>query len=50
VRPDVLVKGADYAPGEVAGREHAGRLVLLDHVDGYSSTSIIERVRGRRSY
>lgn len=45
LRPDVLVKGADYRVEEVAGREHAGEVVLIDVVEGYSSTAAIERLR-----
>ncbi len=45
VRPDVLVKGADYRLEDVVGREHAGKVVLVDFVDGYSSTAIIDRMK-----
>lgn len=41
VAPDVLVKGADYAPEEVIGFEHAGKLVLVPLVPGASSTGLI---------
>jgi D-beta-D-heptose 7-phosphate kinase/D-beta-D-heptose 1-phosphate adenosyltransferase len=45
VRPDVLVKGADYRPEQVVGREEVekagGRVVLVPLVDGYSTTSIL---------
>ncbi len=47
--PDVLVKGADYRPEEVVGRDivesHGGRLVLAPFRNGYSTTSLIERIR-----
>lgn len=49
--PDVLVKGGDYVPAEVAGREvveaYGGRLVILPFADGHSSSDIIQRIRGR---
>lgn len=48
VLPDVLVKGADWQGKVVAGEDivqaHGGRVVLIDFVEGCSSTSIIERV------
>ena len=43
--PDVLVKGADYRPGQVAGREHAGRVVLLPLKPGYSTTALVRKLR-----
>jgi D-beta-D-heptose 7-phosphate kinase/D-beta-D-heptose 1-phosphate adenosyltransferase len=49
IRPDVLVKGKDWADKGVVGREfveaYGGRVVLLDLVGGYSTTSFIEKVR-----
>ena len=47
--PDVLVKGGDYALGEIHGREEVeaagGRVVSLPFVEGASTTSIIERLK-----
>ena len=49
LRPDVLVKGADYAKDEVVGAEfvesYGGRvhLAMLHH--GHSTTNLIERMR-----
>ena len=47
--PDVLVKGGDYRPEEVVGREEVeaagGRLVLMPFLDGRSTTGLIHRVR-----
>ena len=47
VRPKVLVKGGDYAPDEVVGRDvveaEGGRLLLIDLVPGQSTTGIIRR-------
>jgi len=45
IKPDVLVKGADYRPDQVAGRRHAGRVVLLPLKRGYSTTALLKRVR-----
>ena len=47
VRPDVLVKGADYRPEEVVGREFVestgGRLFLAEIHEGHSTTGLIRR-------
>src|SRR5436190_13138714 len=47
--PDVLVKGGDYAPDEIHGREEVeaagGRVVSLPFVEGVSSSTIIERMK-----
>jgi D-beta-D-heptose 7-phosphate kinase/D-beta-D-heptose 1-phosphate adenosyltransferase len=49
VLPDLLVKGGDYKPEQVAGYDavtrHGGQVVILDFYDGYSTSSIIERAR-----
>lgn len=47
--PDVLVKGGDYAPDQVVGRDTVeaagGRLVLLPLVQGRSTTAILQKIR-----
>ena len=43
LRPDFLVKGDEYRPEEVAGREYAGRVVLIPRLKGYSTTSLDEK-------
>lgn len=47
--PDVLVKGGDYSPDQVVGREvvesHGGRLVLIPFVTGRSTTDILNRIQ-----
>jgi D-beta-D-heptose 7-phosphate kinase/D-beta-D-heptose 1-phosphate adenosyltransferase len=51
VRPDLLVKGGDYRPEDVAGHRcvtaRGGQVVILDYLDGYSTTSLIEAIRRR---
>ncbi|MEX1184593.1 MAG: D-glycero-beta-D-manno-heptose 1-phosphate adenylyltransferase [Gemmatimonadota bacterium] len=46
--PDVLVKGGDYSPDRVVGREvveqEGGHVVLIPFVDGQSTTGILERI------
>jgi D-beta-D-heptose 7-phosphate kinase/D-beta-D-heptose 1-phosphate adenosyltransferase len=48
IRPDVLVKGADYTRDKVVGAElvtgYGGEVLLADIQDGYSTTSTIARV------
>ncbi|MEX0744640.1 MAG: D-glycero-beta-D-manno-heptose 1-phosphate adenylyltransferase [Phycisphaeraceae bacterium] len=50
IRPDALVKGADYTREQVVGHEiverHGGRIVLVPLVEGRSTTNIIDKVRG----
>src|SRR5207253_2076382 len=47
-RPDVLVKGADYAENEVVGgdlvKSWGGEVKLAQIVDGYSTTAAIARM------
>ncbi len=45
VKPDVLVKGGDYAVDEVAGRQYAGEVKIIDFEEGYSTTGVIEKIR-----
>jgi D-beta-D-heptose 7-phosphate kinase/D-beta-D-heptose 1-phosphate adenosyltransferase len=47
VKPDILVKGADYEGKEVVGSDIAKETVLIDFVEGKSTTSTIERILGR---
>ena len=44
VRPDVLVKGADWRGRAVAGAEYAGRVHFVEAVEGISTTRIIEEM------
>jgi len=49
LRPDVLVKGADYSVEQVVGfnivQSYGGEVRLADIVDGYSTTAAIARMR-----
>ncbi len=46
--PDILVKGGDWKPGEVVGREEVeragGRVVIIPYLEGRSSSEIIDRI------
>ena len=44
IRPDILVKGGDYRPDQVAGREYAGKVEILEFEEGYSTTGLVERI------
>jgi D-beta-D-heptose 7-phosphate kinase / D-beta-D-heptose 1-phosphate adenosyltransferase len=49
IRPDILVKGADYRIDQVVGHEfvesHGGRVVLVDLLPDSSTTLIIDRLK-----
>ncbi len=51
LKPHILVKGGDYTPEGIVGREvveaYGGRVELVPFVDGKSTTNIIERVLER---
>ncbi len=48
--PDVLAKGADYALADIVGADvvtaRGGRVVRVPLVEGFSTTSLITKVRG----
>ena len=50
VRPDVLIKGEDWAGKGVVGQAFVesigGRTVLVPLVEGLSTTNLIERMKG----
>lgn len=52
VLPDVLVKGGDYKPDQIAGgacvQQHGGEIVVLGFVDGCSTSRIVEAIRSKR--
>ena len=49
IQPDVLVKGGDYKPEDIVGydivKTKGGEVVTLDFIEGYSTTSVIERMK-----
>jgi D-glycero-beta-D-manno-heptose 1-phosphate adenylyltransferase len=49
VLPNILVKGADWGPNEVVGREEVeaagGRVVSIPLAPGYSTTSLLQKIR-----
>lgn len=50
IRPDVYVKGGDYDMAALAEaalvRSWGGRALALPFVEGYSTTRLVERIRG----
>lgn len=50
VQPDVLVKGADWSADNIVGRDvveaRGGQVVRIPLAEGFSSTTLIEKVRG----
>ena len=51
--PDVLVKGGDWGPDQIVGREEVeaagGRVVSVPLEPGYSTTAILDRIRNPKS-
>jgi len=51
LRPDVLVKGGDYTPETVVGREfvesYGGRVAICPRLEGLSTTNLVKRILGR---
>jgi D-beta-D-heptose 7-phosphate kinase/D-beta-D-heptose 1-phosphate adenosyltransferase len=51
VQPDVLVKGGDWAPQDVVGREvvekRGGRVLIVPLADGFSTTDLLARAQRR---
>jgi D-beta-D-heptose 7-phosphate kinase/D-beta-D-heptose 1-phosphate adenosyltransferase len=49
IKPSVLVKGGDYARDQVVGHEivaaNGGEIVLVDILEGFSTTSLVRRAR-----
>ena len=52
IQPDVLVKGADWGPDDIVGREvveaRGGRVVRIELSPGYSTSQLISKVRTPR--
>jgi len=47
--PDVLIKGGDYKPEEIAGYEcviqNGGEVKVVDHFDGLSTSNLVNKIR-----
>ena len=49
--PDLLVKGGDYAPEQIVGRQEVesagGEVVVIQFVPGYSTSALLQRIHGK---
>jgi D-beta-D-heptose 7-phosphate kinase/D-beta-D-heptose 1-phosphate adenosyltransferase len=49
LEPDVLVKGAEYGPGEIVGEDfvegRGGRVIRVEMVGRYSTSEIIDKIK-----
>ncbi|MCD4682125.1 MAG: D-glycero-beta-D-manno-heptose 1-phosphate adenylyltransferase [Bacteroidales bacterium] len=49
VQPDILIKGSDYKADEIVGsdivQKKGGKVITIDYLEGYSTTSILEKVK-----
>lgn len=45
LKPDILVKGADYGISGIKGREYAGRTVRVPLLKGRSTTGLIKKIK-----
>lgn len=52
IQPDVLVKGADWGPDNIVGRDvveaRGGRVVRMELAPGFSTTALLDKVRRLR--
>ena len=52
LRPDVLVKGGDYTPEMIIGRDlvesYGGRVVICPRLEGQSTTELVRKIQDRR--
>lgn len=46
LRPHVLVKGGDWSPEEVVGRELVEEVRIVTYREGFSTSGIIRRIKG----
>jgi rfaE bifunctional protein nucleotidyltransferase chain/domain len=50
VQPDILVKGADWPADQIVGRDiverRGGRVVRVTVEEGYSTTALVQKIRG----
>ena len=53
VKPDILVKGADWGPSNIVGRDvveaRGGRVVRMELAPGFSTTALVDKARRLRA-
>jgi rfaE bifunctional protein nucleotidyltransferase chain/domain len=51
IKPDILVKGADYKPEDIVGydivKNKGGEIVTIEFLEGYSTTAIEKKILGK---
>jgi bifunctional ADP-heptose synthase (sugar kinase/adenylyltransferase) len=47
-KPDIMVKGSDYAGVDYIGQKFCKSTVYYDRIEPYSSTAIIQSIANRR--
>ena len=51
IKPDVLIKGADWKGKEIAGADvvkaNGGKVELIKYLDGLSTTNILKKIKSR---
>ena len=49
LKPNIIFKGKDYLQKKVVGKEDikkwGGKLILIDYLEGLSTTNILKRIR-----
>ena len=45
IKPNILVKGSDYIGKDIVGEDLVEELVLVEFIEGRSSTNIINRIK-----
>lgn len=49
IQPDILIKGSDYNIEDIVGNDivlaKGGKVITIDFIEGYSTTSIIEKLK-----
>lgn len=52
LRPHILVKAGDYTPERVVGKDivesYGGKVIIAPYVSGYSTTSILNRMKEKK--
>ncbi|OEW69550.1 hypothetical protein AJN58_00805 [Campylobacter sp. BCW_4321] len=48
LKPDILVKGADYKDKLVVGADIVSRVELIDFEEGFSTSKIIEKIKDKK--
>ena len=49
IQPDMIIKGGDYTPDSILGKEYCKEVRIFDFVDGYSSTKMIQHITKKSS-